>query len=310
MSETACALPLTLGFALALGTGAPRWKLWLGASLLALAVFFRLQNGYFCLGLLALLFAARRKREAWEALGVFAAWAALFGLVDRLTWGGWFHSAIAYVQFNATYSGGFGREPFYFYAWVLLSALGAMAALLALGAGLAWSRARSFVALVALFIVLHSLILHKELRFLFPTFPLLCALAAVGWEHVRFGAVAMLAVAVVSTASLPWLTFEKLGLRPDPTRTAGAFDDGGPENRLLWAASQVPDLCGLKVMTRARADTGGYSYFHRDVPLYGTDSPGSSYNYVIAPRGPDSHLALIRISDRCPEDPSFDWKLR
>ncbi|HEX4622078.1 MAG TPA: hypothetical protein VH208_10975, partial [Myxococcaceae bacterium] len=100
MSETASALPVVLGLAWALPPSATRRDRILGASLLGVAVLLRLQCAVFCVGLLGILAARRQWRPLAETAGVLAGWALAFGLLDALTWGGWFHSAIVYLRFN------------------------------------------------------------------------------------------------------------------------------------------------------------------------------------------------------------------
>ena len=108
MSENASALPVVLGLALALAPGASRRAVVAGASLLGLAVLLRLQNGVFCAGLLGRARgAAASGGRAGRALAVLAGWALPFGLLDRLTWGRWFHSARVYLDFNLVQ----GRPP-------------------------------------------------------------------------------------------------------------------------------------------------------------------------------------------------------
>ena len=137
MSENASALPVVLGLALALAPGASRRALIVGASLLGLAVLLRLQAGIFCVGLVALLAARRQWRQAGLALGVLAVWAVLFGLLDRLTWGRWFHSALVYLDFNLLRGGasGWGVSPFTYYTQVLLQGMRGVSLLVA-GLGL------------------------------------------------------------------------------------------------------------------------------------------------------------------------------
>jgi hypothetical protein len=140
-----------------------------------------------------------------------------------------------------------------------------------------------------------------------------------GWWIAAFLATA--AASVASAASLPSLTFGKLGLYEWAPGVRRAMDDGGPENRLLLAAYAQADLCGLLVTTRQLGWTGGYAYLHRRVPLYElgqVPDDSDTFNYVIAPAGSrpgeavatDSGLALIRLSHQgCRPDPGFDWHL-
>jgi hypothetical protein len=124
-----------------------------------------------------------------------------------------------------------------------------------------------------------------------------------------------------SLATLTALTFGDIGpyerSRPDES----ALDDRGPINRLLIAASQQPDLCGLKLERHHLTWVGGYSYLHRNVPLYALDGPyreSGLFNYIITgtdqtagnPVAIDGAYALRRIAPGpCRPDPGYDWRL-
>jgi phosphatidylinositol glycan class B len=332
MSETSSAPLILWGFAWALPREGARWMRWAGVALLAGAVFLRMQSGYYCVGLLVLLVAQGRRSDALEALGIFAVGALLFGLLDKLTWGGWFHSALEYLRFNVIEgkSGNFGRQPVPFYVRTLWNTLGPLlVALLAMNV-MAFRRVWHVMAMPLLFVVIHSLIVHKELRFLYPALAFFCATGAVGLQALvdrgtaavwlpAHGAV--VAAAIVSAVGAPRLTFGRLGIYEPPPGVRRIVDDGGPEDRLLLAAHDRADLCGIFVSTRQLGWTGGYSYLHRNVPLYeGTQvtADGDTFNYLIAPLGShagdviaqDGGLALLRVSHQgCRPDPRFDWHL-
>jgi hypothetical protein len=335
MSENASALPVVLGLAIALAPGASRRALGVGASLLGLAVMLRLQTGIFCVGLLAILAARRQWKDAGFALGVLTVWAVLFGLLDRLTWGDWFHSARVYLQFNLIQQGGsgWGTAPPSYYSRVLLKGMMGVT-LVATGLSLlALWRARSLAALVIAFYVLHMAQPHKELRFLVPVFPLFAALAAVGldwvmgaWKRRSVRAVLALGVAatgLISAVMASRLTFGDLGQYESVRPLDSAYDDSGPVNRLLAAAGQREDLCGLKLEAPIHlAWTGGYSYFHRLAPLYwypGPDRGSGLFNYVITlPQfafggeavAQEHGLVLLHLSvPGCRPDPGFSWRL-
>jgi hypothetical protein len=87
-------------------------------------------------------------------------------------------------------------------------------------------------------------------------------------------------------------------------------------------ANRRPDICGIKVETTLIEWTGGYSYLHRQVPLYRSDGPSREsgrYNYVIARAGSvpqdeviavDRKQVLARLPlSRCIRDPGFDVNL-
>ena len=331
LSENASALPVVLGLALALPRGGSRRAVLAGASLLGLAVLLRLQNGVFCVGLLAVLAAQRRWRAAGEALAVLAGWAFAYGLLDRLTWGRWFHSALVYLEFNVLKNGaaGWGTAPFSYYGRVLFQGMTAVTLLTGGLALLAARRAPGLLGVSALFFLLHALQPHKELRFLVPVLPLFAALAGVGLDTVLVGlgaqlakvaALGVVAVAALSGLRAGRLTFGDVGQYEDSRPRVSAWDDAGDVNRLLLAASGRRDVCGLKVEATHLAWTGGYSYFHQPAPLYPHNGPprGSGlFSHVITPEGHapgevvarSGPLVLARLREGCVPDPGYSWRL-
>jgi hypothetical protein len=325
LSETASALPVVLGYALALRRDGSREQRLAGASLLGLAVLIRLQDGVFAAGLLAIFAGRRQWSRALEALVVLAWWALLFGFIDSLTWGGWFHSARVYLDFSVVHEGAsqWGTAPFHYYLRVLWTSLGGVAAvLLAAFALCAFRRAPGLLLVAVAFFVLHSATPHKELRFIFPVLPLFCALAAIGIDALpglpafrtrpgieaarvrRLAAIAVLAGAIISAAGFHRLTFGDLGqydqnppglavfYKPD----ASAYDDPGAIKRLLLAAHRLDDLCGLKLEDIAPVWTGGYSYLDRNVPMYPPSGPpreSGQFNYVITDVPPAAPATVV-----------------
>jgi hypothetical protein len=328
MSESAAALVVVVGLTLALRPEARSWQLAVGAALLAIAVMLRLQTAIFGLGLVAVLFAAGQRRPALLVLTVFAAGMLVFGLVDLLTWGSWFHSAVTYVRVNLVEgrSSVWGTASTLYYPVALVNSMG-LAGFLMLGlAALAVRRSPRLWILGAAFLAAHSLIPHKELRFILPALPVACALAGVGLdEFVGLAPVwmsrsmaAVLAVSVVfSAATFHQLTFHDLGSQPvTGAPRSSAYDFGGPANRLLLQANTRSDLCGIKVESTLIEWTGGYSYLHRQVPVYRFDGPSresGKFNYVIARAGSvppgevvavDGKQVLARLPvSRCTPDP-------
>jgi GPI mannosyltransferase 3 len=335
LSETASALPVVLGFALALDPSSTRRSRLAGASLLGFSVLLRLQNGIFCAALVLFLLARRKPRDALLSLAVLSAWALAFGLFDLFTWGSLFHSATAYLRFNALEgrSALWGVSPPSYYAAVLWRCMPLPLLCIAIFAPLAAGRAAGAGLLcIALgFAVLHSLVPHKELRFFLPGLPLFCALAGVGMDVVARNRllriappVLVLACGVFSAAAFHTLRFGQLGQYEQVKPRAWAYDDFGQVNRLLLAAHDLPDLCGLKLEGVDLVWSGGYSYLHRPVPLYPHDTgPGraaGTFNYALAVRGrasgPGTVVArqgpydLLRVRDGCVPDPAFSPLLR
>ena len=323
LSETASALPVAAGLACVFSRS--RRLLLAGAALLVLAVLLRLQNAIFCAALLGVLAARRDWPALRDAAGVFAAGALAMALLDLATWGRLLGSARTYLDENVVEgrASDFGVEPFGYYAehvWTSSPELTVVVVPLALLGAL---RRPGLFALVAAYFLAHSLVGHKELRFLLPMLAPLCALAAVGLDVItprarNLAVGAAVVLAVVGALRADDLTWGDLGSRngPEDVSAWGHFAD---VNRLLLEARGRNDLCGLKLEQQDRVWSGGYSYLHRRVPYYDRREPDGSghFNYVIAPLAPpgpgervvavDGSFQLVKVADRCRSDPAFAY---
>jgi hypothetical protein len=157
----------------------------------------------------------------------------------------------------------FGIEPADFYfgklAALWAGALPIMAALI-----LMRLRASALWIAVALVIIASRMAIpHKEYRFVFPAFACLALVAAMGSadlvERVR-------RPALVAGAAALWVaTSASLAFAP-------GFSDEWYDGRDVIDAELTlahdGDLCGVLFYNHDCASTGGYTYLHRDVPLY------------------------------------------
>jgi GPI mannosyltransferase 3 len=332
MSETASAPAVVWGLALLLHPNSGRANRISGSSLLALAVLLRIQNIVFCIGILAILAARRNWRIAGEVLGILVVWALLGGLLDKLTWGGWFHSSLVYLKFNLVEgrAAQWGVAEFGYYARVLWTSMPTIALVLALLVPLAFISAPGLELTCLAFLLLHSLIPHKELRFVLPVLPVLFALAGIGasvfWNRLTAAGALLVACLITfaggfSAVRFHRLTFGELGQYEQAKPDASAYDDQGDVNRLLLAAHELPDLCGLKVEAVHPAWTGGFTYLHRNVPLYPhTGPPRQSmlYNYVLTTADwgggevakAAGRFVLLRLPwTTCAVDLNYSWRL-
>lgn len=320
MSEVASALPVTWGLALLLETPS-RKKLLLGASLLGLAVILRIHCGLFAAGAVVTLLAQRRRGDALVVFGVLCGWAVIYGLLDLFAWGSFLHSALYYLRFNLIEgrAAEWGTAPPAFYTKHLVKSLGPHWVAIAVLAVVGLRRSPAVVGLALAFLLGHLAMPHKELRFIVPFLPLVCAGAAAGveqvltwrWQAGVVAAVTLLLTSVFSFATFHALTFEQLGRH----EAGSAYDAGGAITRLMMVAGRRADLCGLGLALRTRLDTFGYFALHRDVPFYEAPLPDDRfYNYVIAEEGTrtgdviavDHGVALLRLNaGPCERDASF-----
>jgi hypothetical protein len=304
-----------------------------GASLLGLAVLIRIQNGVFCAGLVAILLARRRWLHAGVAAAVLCVWAGAYGLIDLLTWGDWFHAAIAYLRANIIENRGaqWGTAEATYYARVFWTASPLIAALSLPLVALAAPRAPGMLIVLAVNVVLLSKVDHKEFRFALPAFPLWFALSGIGFTTLARG-VARLRVdarwiagavgvgAAIAGARFHALTMGEIGQYEHERPASSAYDDFGNVNRLLLVAHDQHDLCGLMMTATHPAWAGGATTLHRHVPMYWPgDGPGANghYNFVVsygaAPGGrvvaSEGPVALVRLGPSCTPDPGFRWWL-
>ena len=338
LSESAAAAPVVFGLALVLHGDGSRKRLVIGAALLGVSACLRLPCAIFCAGSLIVLKGRNRGRAALCASGVFLSCALVYGLIDFLTWGRFFHSAITYLQFNLVEGKAslFGTEPMSYYARVLYRTLGPMCLLLLPLAALGARRSPGTAGILLAFYLAHALTPHKELRFLVPLLAPLCALAGLGVQELarwrpsagRAATAVALVLAISSAAALPRLTLRAMGHEGPPD--SSALERAAPENRLLAAAGRRADLCGIMLLSEDRIWSGAYFYLHKNAPLYQRPDPdvpraerpesaleAGHYNYVIALAGQheghvvaeDSGRVLARVGSTCRRDPSYDYVL-
>lgn len=196
-----------------------------------------------------------------------------FGAADWIAWGSPFHSYLAGFTVNLLNgkASSFGTSPLDDYLLMLPGNWGVAGTLL-IACFLPWSlrRYRLFVATAFVIIAVHSLIPHKEYRFVIPA--ITCLVAGIGLGaadlvdrlvrgRVRLPpslltAVFAAAIAVVSAGQAI------LG----PFRIAFITNGG---SRAMMTIAHRPDICGIFLdynVTWGRS--GGYAHLHRDIPIY------------------------------------------
>jgi hypothetical protein len=289
--------------------------------LLGLATVLRYQNVVLLVAFIVIV-AARHSRRGALALAAGGLAALLVGgLLDWVTWGRPFQSTIIQLRFNLIWGGGerWGVSPPSFYLRAMLASNGPALLVLVLGfvAGLARTWPVAVPAL--LFLAIHSVVPHKELRFLYPALPLFLMCAAVGlavlierarWLRKRPAeTAALLAGALVLVFGLHArrVTFEDIGqgdqvpgeAGPQTRSVWGCLDQ---QNRLLADVGGRADLCGLILPDANAYWTGGYSYLRRRVPILWPEDPGVARTAFSNPRRNienqlQQHVPLVALQD-------------
>jgi phosphatidylinositol glycan class B len=161
--------------------------------LLALSFFFRFQMAFALLGLGGwLLWQGALRLRGWLALCAGALPALALGLwADQRLYGSWEPVALHYFWSNIVENKAahWGTSPWWYYLPTFLLQAGpplSLLLLLALGFALrAYHRSSPLPWVLLLFLLGHSLVGHKEFRFLFPMLLPMLVLVAQGWPLVR-----------------------------------------------------------------------------------------------------------------------------
>jgi hypothetical protein len=154
-------------------------------------------------------------------------------------------------------------------------------------------------------LILHSMIGHKEYRFVLLTTAILVILAAIGsveWTRrleSRFSPASsrFLPLALI----LLWGSASAAIALSDPLR--GRWLGFRPNFESAAALRSLPNLCGVGLLEVQFWESGGYSYIHRQVPLYLVQQPqvpltkrslvevDPAFNAIIAPEDRQGELS-------------------
>lgn len=257
-----------------LGDGAPsrRRLLWAGL-LFGLAASLRYQYA----PVLALAAVVQHARDRRAFLLVAASGLAVvvlaLGVLDWITWGVPFQSVWLNYLRNAAQgvSGAMGTQAWFYYPAYYTVAWGAVAAPLILCAIIGGVRVPVLGVVVLATIALHSLPEHKELRFVFLATACIPMLVGIGLgtllqrlPRLRRPGVAVPVAALLAIALSLYTAVWTYG-RASPL-------DAWHRDRSMLAATalarQYAPACGLAMRTLWVYRTGGYSYWHRDLPIY------------------------------------------
>ncbi len=170
----------------------PRLNLVMAGILLGLSFFFRYQIAFAGIGLVAwLLYNHRMDWPGWTALIIGAIFSVIVGLVtDFWLYGEWVFAPYNYFFSNIIEgkAANFGVSPFWWYLSetpidLLLPLSIVLMLFFALGI---WSKPRHILTwCVVPFVVAHSMVAHKEVRFLFPMALPFFFLTVAGWQFFK-----------------------------------------------------------------------------------------------------------------------------
>jgi phosphatidylinositol glycan class B len=228
-------------------------------------------------------FACVRWREheiATSALTFFIT-LTVAGFIDYVTWGDFFASYYNNYLYNTVYgiSKLFGTEPFSYYFKSLTIASAGVFAITGLLSLFKLEKTWLPLSVVASIILSHSLIPHKEYRFVFATIPMFLALLSICIADEGVRQRESIGKGMIGTAIMIMCFLSLMGL----------FSNLPWQERVVNRGLQVPLLAkeeilqaylflnkepGLAAILDTSAEwflTGGYYYLHRNIPIYSTE---------------------------------------
>jgi phosphatidylinositol glycan class B len=313
LSEVIAAHLMIIGFYLSLLPETQRgWhRAFWGGLLLALAALLRIHLAP-AIGLVFLWAAATKMRPRLVAFVGGAAAAVLFyGAVDAATWSYPFESLWRNVSLNLMYGveESFGVTPWYDYAVQIVGMWGGLAAIMLALSLIGAVRLPALFLAAAVILLTHSLIGHKEYRFIYPAILIGVILAGIGLARIvtligdalmrerlsrplARGSVVAAAIAIVAAAQIA------MSRAPDAQEL---WSRGAAGLRAAHYVSALQTLCGIGVYLSAMHQYGGYTNFHRAVPLYILRSDAD-----LAAMAPGFDTIVYEL----PEKPAGDYTLR
>ena len=280
---------------------------------------------FFGILFLAVSVARYHFRERWFPLVLGGAPVLLvFGGADYLVWGSPFHSFYQAFLANVVQSKAstYGVEPDYWYIQKLYYLWAGASPLIVFLIAIRGRKSLSWIGVALSIIVSHSLIPHKEYKFIFPASAILLIVAALGSADLIGKLQAKMGEGIARYLTICGVAFWLL------TSLSLAFAPGFSDNwfrsrqileSALWLHGQS-DLCGLLIYDVGWASTGGYTYLHLNIPMYNPSlfreaarRNTGAFNYVILNRSSIEDFKPDFSAARClgggaPDDVCVIWR--
>jgi phosphatidylinositol glycan class B len=212
-------------------------------------------------------------RTRWSALALGAAPVlVLFGVTDWLTWGAPFSSLVRSVWINLgrDKASHFGVQPFYLYPGFMAVFWGPAFPLFIFLAARRLKASAAWIGFSLIVIATHSLIPHKEYRFIFPAIASAVITAAMGSADLVTSAQAHITAArgrlLGAGVAAAWMVVSA-ALAASPFFTPNWTRDRTVIEASYWLSRRA-DLCGVAFSGTPWYRTGGYAFLHRSVPMY------------------------------------------
>jgi hypothetical protein len=286
------------------------------AAVLALAAMLRVQLAPAALLTFVLVVRPVPRTQQWAALITAGAVVLAAGLLDWITWSYPFQSYVENIRINIVEgkSAAYGVAGWTAYFEVYGRIWGPWAVPVLALAVVGARRAPLIALAAALVLIVHLPIAHKEYRFAYPALVLVVLLAGLGTATcVRWiGDRATPRMATLATIGV-LVAWASVSLRL-------ANDFHGEQTQLATSAAEQlhwerrrggllamqrlgeePALCGVAIVGIGLANTGGYTWLHRDVPIYVLPDAramlekGALFNGAVLPAATDdAYGAFVR----------------
>lgn len=292
-----------------------KWR-YLGAGLLAGAAL--MMRIHLAPALLLLWFwrGFDRQRFVFLSLGALIT-ITLNGAFDAYTWAAPFEPLWRNIQFNVLMDGAakaFGAHAWweYFYQMGVQwgGTIGPFLALAFFGARRHWLLFT--MALVVFFS--HMLISHKEYRFILPSIQIFAILAGFGLVELsrllingwRSTGKIISSKMVIASLGAAWLL---LCIVNYVGRDYETYRDRVHDNLVtMLRVSKMPNVCGIGLYRIGTYESGGYSYLHRPIPMFWSDSSvnpdkvfedQAGFNLFMAPQLDKKRIPAPYVKESC-----------
>lgn len=300
LSETLAADFLVAGLYVAYPGGRPisRKSLFWGNVLLGFALVTRFQLApAIGVGVIAICGREVRSRYPAAVLGL-AVPILLSGLLDSFTWDWPFQSMVMNVWVNLIegVASAHSVAPFYQYLAFLVTYWSGAFVLIVILALCGARKLPVLLLVVATAFASHTVLIHKEYRFIYPVLPLILTLAGIGSaevvERVRAGLrTPILRSALVVGLPLFWVTTSAILARGREFYPLWYRDAGSIE--AVRSIDADPAACGVALYPETVWDrSGGYAHLRRGLSLFGwadgvPQERTMAFNYMISYKAAD-----------------------
>ncbi len=245
--------------------------------LCALTVILRLQYAAPVAVLILYVFFNWEKEKIFQSALILLIVIFIAGYIDYLTWGKFFVSYYRNFVFQKTYDVAslFGiSSSIYYFGSLTISSMG-LFAITGLVSFIYWRN--TWLLLICVFIIIfsHSLIPHKEHRFIFLVIPLfLILLSIIVTESIlyqKYLAEHSFLLMIFSTFLIISIagSFNKLPIQKKIYKESIFFQDN-VLNSYLFLSNET-DISAILNISTPWYEIGGYYYLHQDIPIYSKD---------------------------------------